>query len=629
MKYIALDIETTDLHGTQILGYGLARADVRDVAHSFEWNTGNIAYLLQHVENANKGLIKFVFHNAKFDVSVLRKHGIDIQPGTYEDTQVLSWVWDPSEGRYGLDECCSRYGIPGKFDKPESWSEWDEYMAEYCKQDAVSTINLFHKVRNLLETDTKALSLYENIELPYIECIMEFEATGFLVDIDKLNSMIQDLEMQAWRLKEEIVSYYPAVPSHLIVRNNHYVPYRPKSTVRYKKGVYNKIVKEWSEVVKVPHGAHSKLVEFNVNSRAHLSYVLYQLYGIESDKKTKTGKPQTNAEELEKIDGDYPLVKKYLEYAKLHKLLSSFLYKFDQLKDEDNVVRASFNQTGTVTGRLSSSNPNFQNIPVEGEIGQQIRSLFVAPAGYNIVGIDLSNIEGRVLAHYLSMVFDDNAMRTIFENDEDFHQSNADNWKVTRREAKTLLYASAYGAGPKKIGGGDVARGKQLLHSLETNAPGIGQLKQMIWEWARNNDGVIHDNFGRRLVYRDIIWDNAIIHAQDMIDSDTQNKLFTSDVRELAKFLMSECERQIFNAVLQGTAASVLKILTLFCFENRGEHEGIYFIAPVHDELQMYCPTDWSESWSKNLEIIFASPLLSHCPIKGESKVGKSWMETH
>ena len=412
MKFICLDLETTQLdeitghREVDILGYGLAS---NKYSTSVEWGHDSIASLHKLNKQAIQGDLMWVFHNASFDVPVLRRHGIEVKPGTYHDTQIISWVLDPSQELYNLDSCCHRYGVAGKFQKPENWTEWTQYMAEYCKQDCISTITLFHKVKKLLEADAKAWNLYETVELPYIECIIEFEDTGFLIDSGKLTELIDDLEIQRSQYLATVLSVASPIPDKLKLEGGVFVPddaacakYYPKATQHQLNGPMvrqlcselfpieqeqemielgwvvskrnTKTVRMYNDqwvpdpthvpdfpLVMVGHNRgvwpHCKLKQFNPNSGQQLAYLLHKDIGWVPSKYTKTGQPKTDEEALGWMRDEHPFIDAYLKLTEASKMLDSFLYKFDRLKDEEDILRGSFNHTGTCTGRLSASNP--------------------------------------------------------------------------------------------------------------------------------------------------------------------------------------------------------------------------------------------------------------------------------
>jgi DNA polymerase-1 len=267
-------------------------------------------------------------------------------------------------------------------------------------------------------------------------------------------------------------------------------------------------------------------------------------------------------------------------------------------------VRGEFNQALTLTGRLSSKNPNLQNIPGRGKDGELIRSLFTAPPGYQLVRADLSNIEARVLAHFLSYFEGDTGLADTFARGEDFHQYNADTWKVDRTTAKTLLFASLYGAGPEKVGGGDKAHGQKLLDTLDKNMPSIMRLKTRVWDNTRKHKkGVIHTWFGRRLVYPDI---------------------------KKGRALEARAKRQVFNAMLQGTSADILKMIAITVQnEVRISLMQVMLCAQVHDEGVWLVRDCEVENFLELVDNAFRFDYLSHVPIKGEALAGPNWNDAH
>lgn len=852
-----------------------------------------------------------VFHNAPFDVRVLREHGFEVPD--FEDTMLLAHVVDPSHEEYGLNACLTRAGLDTKLEyaPPEGWdtAHWTDEMAAYALVDAEQTDKLYWSLRYELEEDPKALKHYETIERPYADVILEMESTGFTLDLEKLERVRQHLTRKAAGLErvikgvagyvptpakrysnEALMGTYvaqeggliPAVTTYTTARSGGACWVKDRALVKrtnrdmklFAKGEDYLPAKFEKSVVVYEH---CPLVEFNPNSGAQIAERLQTLYGWEPTKFTKTGIPSTTGEILE--DLDYPLAKMLTEYATTVKVLGSFIEPFSQ-KHQDGVLRGRFKQTGTRTGRLSSSDPNLQNVPTRSALGQHVRSLVIAPEGHVIVGIDLSNIEGRLLGEYLARIVGDFSMVEIFEAGTDFHQANADNWGVSRPDAKQLLYAcvpmhaqalmgdgwrsyddiaegdlvmawnpatgkneltpvlekvrysnapvtrwkhghgfdvqstpnhrwyglqrkqvghastslryykdvvftteeattehiirrtakaapgpgvsldhlldkhvddhlwpslvmqmdetqrwlwfsaniatdghktkgsdsvqfsqnvdkqpglyegmvlagyllgynvyqserkengirvarfgirqtttmqnmevtpeydvcdvwcirtefgtwvmrqgdtititgnTVYGAGPEKVGHGDKERGKKLMASLEKNAPGIFELKERIWEEARKRDGILHTLFGRRLVYSDIILDNAIETAK-RLKKDKPDDYRDVSVKGLARSLVSRAERQIVNALLQGTAADVLKILTLEVRPQIHRANGM-IAASVHDELLNYVPSDYAPWVRDQLTKAFTSDtMLKYAPITGDAAIGKSWKEVH
>ena len=170
----------------------------------------------------------------------------------------------------------------------------------------------------------------------------------------------------------------------------------------------------------------------------------------------------------------------------------------------------------------------------------------------------------------------------------------------------------------------------KLLNLLNNNVPAIAKLKEAVWSTGVENGGVMHDLFGRRLVYPNLDFDHALKEAKQRIKEDVEGKLFTSNPKQLARVFQSRAQRQVFNGVLQGTAATILKIITLQCFKDRDTLGlAMKFAAPVHDELQTYVREDHTAQAKAMLEKNFSLELLTHCPIEGEAESGKNWAQTH
>lgn len=652
---IIIDLEAQGL-GTKPKILGVAWAFPEGEYGSFQWHDRE--YQRKGLQDTFDTHVA-VFHNAPYDVRVLTEHGFHVPD--FEDTMLLAHVNDPSHEEYSLNACLERAGEDVKIDfKPEGgWdtAEWDEEMAEYAAWDGRQTARLYVKYRDELALDEKALHHYETIERPYQHIILEMERTGFTLDLDKLERVRLHLQRKAAGLERvmgKVAGYVPTEPkkysqtvpigtyvteedglkpemtTYTTTRSGGACWVADRALIRqtnrdmklFEKGEYYLPAKLEKSLVVFEH---CPLVPFNANSGAQVAERLTTLYGWEPAKFTKTGQPSTTGEILE--DLDYPLARMLTEYATTVKVLGSFIQPFSE-KHENGVLRGRFKQTGTRTGRLSSSDPNLQNIPTRSALGQHVRSLVVAPEGYVIVGIDLSNIEGRVLAEYLMRIVGDDSMVEIFRAGTDFHQSNADSWGVSRNDAKTLLYAVIYGAGPEKVGRGDKKRGKKLMMSLERNAPGIFELKERIWQAARERDGVLHTLFGRRLVYREIVESNALATARRLKKEKPEDYADVS-IKGLARSLMSRAERQIVNAALQGTAADVLKILTLQVKPDIVRARAV-IAAAVHDELLNYCPVAYAPWLRDRLSDAFTSDtMFKYAPIAGDAAIGHAWSQVH
>ena len=641
---LTIDLETQGL-GNKPKILGIAWAFSSTLSGASEYREED-APLWQHLFNTH---VVCVF-NAPFDIRVLRQHGFTVP--NFVDAKLLCHAWDSQHDSYSLNDCLMREGLEVKkeFSPPGGWDNaiWSEEMEEYAEHDALQTHRLYESVWGRMQSDSKALKHYLEIEVPYQEVVLHMEANGMPLDLEKLDRVHSHLFKKVAGLRsvmQHIAGHIPTqakeysnktllgvgleMTTYNTVRS-HYacdIADRDKCKVNnrtnklFKKGeLYLPKAYELSEIVY----SHCPLIPFNPNSGEHIAERLTTLYGWEPEAFTPTGKPATGAEHLSVLN--YHLAQMLCTYAELQKVLSSFVEPFKE-RHVDGVLRGRFNQTGTRTGRLSSSEPNLQNIPAKGALGKAVRSLISAPQGYSLVDIDLSNIEGRVLAEYLSRIEGDHSMTEVFVSGVDFHQANADAWGVSRRDAKTLLFATLYGAGPEKIGGGDKERGKALLAQLEANAPALFNLKARVLEEARARGGVIHTLFGRRLVYPELLHDNALVLAHRLQDEKPEEFGRVPDWR-LAQSFVSKSERQIFNALLQGTAADVLKLLTLRVMSSKMSSQLL--CAAVHDELLMLTPSHSARQLALTLNSIFCdNKLFRFCPITGQSQIGQRWSEIH
>jgi DNA polymerase I-like protein with 3'-5' exonuclease and polymerase domains len=656
----AVDFETKGLYG-EVLGFSIVGDDFET---SLPWNAVNRGLLELYLEGSSlvvavqPGEPWLVFHNAKYDVRIARQNGLRVAKGSYHDTQVLSYVLDASQVTHGLDACCQREGIPGKYDRDNiQWEVWDDEMQVYCLQDGRATRQLADIYLERLRQDARAWDLYTHVELPYVEVLMEMETTGFFINVPKAEKLYRILGRRSEAMLAWMQQQVGVIPGNEMVYKRRLqlngvmqkvlvqelmpidtdlpatfgsVPYEiVKSNVKTVRVEYPTWVfvddgeeYETTGIAATDKYDHCEVKLFNPNSNRHIIHHMNKL-GWEPSKFTKTGMESTSAEALEEYDY-YPFVKVYLKHAEITKIKDTFLNAFLTGADEYGMLHGEFKGTTTLTGRLSSANPNLQNIPTRGSFGKQMRGLIIAPEGWVIVGIDLSNIEARMLAHLVAKYCSDTRMAEAFAAGVDFHQTNADAWGVSRSDAKTLLFGSLYGAGAKKLGGGDWKKGKAMIDRLNQNAPALQRLKEMVWKSCAKH-GMVHSQFGRRLVYPTIDINYSRKVAKTLV---AMGKLSPGDVEDMAKGLVAKAQRQVFNAVLQGSSADVLKILTLQVMDYAHEL-GAFLAAAVHDELLFYVKVDKSEELATYLSKEFKSPLLSHCPIGGDAKIGTSWLSVH
>ena len=354
---------------------------------------------------------------------------------------------------------------------------------------------------------------------------------------------------------------------------------------------------------------------FNIRSSQQLSDLLFTVLDLPKAGKTKGGAMSTSQEALEKLTGKHPIIDAILEYRKLEKLRSTYLEPLPRLADATGRLHTTFNQTATATGRLSSSNPNLQNIPVRGPAGQRMRSCFVAAKGCSMISADYSQIELRVLAHLSG----DPTLLEAFRNNEDIHTRTAGLLfdvplaEVTpdqRRNAKTINFGLIYGMGAQKLAQELHASLKEAKEFIERYFARLSRLKEFydsIEEEARQH-GFVSTMTGRRRLTPDILSENTQLRAQ--------------------------ARRQAINTRIQGSAADIIK-LAMIAVENDPELRGLdaRLLLQIHDELLLEAPHANAKAAALRLAYLMSgvtpgSSALS-VPLLVDWGVGPSWADAH
>ena len=354
---------------------------------------------------------------------------------------------------------------------------------------------------------------------------------------------------------------------------------------------------------------------FNIRSSQQLSDVLFTVLDLPKAGKTKGGAMSTSQEALEKLTGKHPIIDAILEYRKLEKLRSTYLEPLPRLADGRGRIHTTFNQTATATGRLSSSNPNLQNIPVRGPAGQRMRSCFVAAPGMSLISADYSQIELRVLAHLSG----DPTLLDAFRNNEDIHSRTAGLLfdvpldavsPDQRRSAKTINFGLIYGMGAQKLAQElriSLKEAKEFIERYFTRLARLKEFYDSIEEEARQH-GFVSTMAGRRRFTPDILSEN------------TQ--------------LRSQARRQAINTRIQGSAADIIK-LAMIAVENDEELRGLdaRLILQIHDELLLEAPHANAKAAALRLAYLMSgvtpgdSPLS--VPLLVDWGVGPSWADAH
>lgn len=363
-NYIAIDLETRGL-----IDKGIAPDII-----CYSWAT-------DHASGVETDITKFwdivgdnkiVYHNSSFDNAVLKAHGINVPD--YEDTMLLSYCHDPS-GEHSLGAWGNKLTFK-KLPKPWEGHYPEEYTPEleaYCKRDAEVTLVLFNHLMGITNED--ALKLYRDVELPYSLIIQEMESTGMFFNRDEVTQFHTEVQKELSKIEHEIVSKVGLIPAK-----------KPK---RYKKE-HPEYDGKFLGVDDEGYYCYEVLEQFNLNSRHHKAYALIHLHGWKPSSFGKDGTPTVSGDILSELS--YPLAQDLQRISKLTKIDSSFVKPILDYQDEHGFVYGSFNQCVTITGRLSSSQPNLQNIPSRGDMGEKMRSFVQSPDFENIdiVGGDLN-----------------------------------------------------------------------------------------------------------------------------------------------------------------------------------------------------------------------------------------------
>ena len=506
-------------------------------------------------------------HNAKYDMALMKRYGIDVR-GLAFDTMVGAYLAEPGRRGLGLkDQVFQRLGpvmtpISELIGSGSKMITMDRVpirrAAEYAGADADMTLRLVEPVTSDLQRNS-LLDLYNRIELPLIPVLMQMELYGVALDADFLRTFNEQLTEQLHTLESEI---------------------------------YDSI-------------GH----RFNINSPKQLGEILFTELKLPAGKKTKTGY-SVNADVIESLQGKHPVVDHLLAYRQLSKLKSTYVDGLLTLMDPTTGrVYTSFNQTIASSGRLSSSNPNLQNIPIRTELGRQIRRAFVADPSYVLLTADYSQIELRILAS----ITHEPRLVEAFSQNEDIHTITASSLfgvpieevtKDQRRLAKTVVYAVLYGQsafGLAQVTGMSNADAASFIRRYHETFPNVKVYVEGTLQQARTQ-GYVNTLYGRK---RFIPAMNALSHSE-----------------------RQALEREAINMPIQGTNADLIKIAMLRLHAALKEKRmKTRMILQVHDELVFEVPVEELDRTRRLVKAEMEGVAHLEVPIKVEMKMGKNWYE--
>lgn len=534
-----------------------------------------------------------VFHNSGFDLWVAETIGVQ-NIHAFHDTMLIHYLVAPTES-HSLGSLGEALGYP-KLESTPFNDGYTEQMGTYCKRDVEITEVVFNEYFSLLSSIPALSKLYYSIELPFVRCIIDMEVNGVMVDKDNWFDVLKTMEVELQELLNDPLIL--AVPPQLGKKSKTKKP-RPDELVSQTPELGKFCLVNVNEVMNEDATEYKWAVwePFNPSSPSQVASVL----GLE----------KSDSDTLEECGN--PLASVILKYRKVSKMLSTYGESLLKQTHSDERLHGSYNQTVTRTGRLSSSKPNLQNIPSRGDVGSTIRSLFVSPPGRKLVSIDLDQFQLRIYAWYLHNLVDTeqypdaDALWLDFNTNPnaDPHQAKADVLGIPRGVAKTLNFAVLFGASPAKAAvtaGTTVEEMKGFFATQDELFPSGEVLKKYIINTTRNNKGIIFDLYGRRGWYPDII--------------------------EKDWGLKGRAERQAFNFIIQGTEASIMKMLII---EARHRLLGIAdLIMTVHDEITFECDDDKAEITRDVLnDVINNSPWLPGLKVSGSASIGTNWRDIH
>jgi len=571
--FFVFDTETTSLdpNVAQLVGVALAvdsdtvgYVPLRHEANESAWTEEAESLLRPLFADPELGKCA---HNAKFDYSILSALGWQLD-GTFDDTMLMSSLLNPTDIRHGLDELAETLFMYRTIHYKDVVPEGSDFSSvspadacRYAGEDADICFRLYETLMPKLEEE-KLRSVYETVERPLIPVLSRIELAGIHVDSDYLAGMSARMAEQITVLEEEIYELAGE--------------------------------------------------RFNIKSTKQLGHILFEKLGLPTVKKTsKTGSFSTDQSVLEKLAGKgHALPVKLLEYREVTKLKSTYVDALPKLINEKtDRVHSSFNQFITATGRLSSNNPNLQNIPIRKELGRDIRAAFVPQPGHVFVGADYSQIELRLMAHFSQ----DQTLLEAFRAGEDIHTRTAGEimnvmpslvTSEMRSAAKSINFGLIYGMGEFRLAQELAISRKKAREYIKTyfeKMPSVLQFRDRVIEEAREC-GQVRTFSGRK---------------RDLPEITSRNKN-----------LQAQGERLAVNTLIQGSAAEIIKLAMIALDKKLRDRElGARILLQVHDELVLECPEGEVDEVRSLLEETMEHVVDFQVPLTTEAHVGRNWKE--
>lgn len=580
-KAFAFDTETDglDYMTANVVGVSFAieegKAAYVPVAHDYldapaqldrDWVLAQLKPLLEDPNQAKIG------QNLKFDASIVARYGIEMQ-GIVFDTMLESYVFNSVVGRHDMDSLALRYlehknisfeEIAGKGKKQLTFNQIDLAQAgPYAAEDADITLRLHNALYPKVEADEKLKHVFDTIEMPLVPVLSRMERTGVYVDSMLLGAQsteiaarLDELEKKAFEIADQ---------------------------------------------------------EFNLSSPKQLQAILFEKMGLPVLKKTPSGTPSTNEEVLQELALDYPLPKLILEYRGLAKLKSTYTDKLPKMVNPaTGRVHTSYHQAVTATGRLSSSDPNLQNIPVRNEEGRRIRQAFVAQSGYKILAVDYSQIELRIMAHLSG----DKALLDAFRHGKDIHAATA---------------AEILGLDIEQVSSEQRRRAKAINFGLIYGMSAFGLAKQL--DMGRNEAqdymNVYFERYPGVLEYMESTRNTA--SEKGYVETLFGRRLYLPDIKSRNGLRRKAAERAAINAPMQGTAADIIKLAMIAVdhWVQQQPQDEVRLLMQVHDELVFEVKESALESVTAEVKALMEQAATLDVPLIADAGFGDNWDQAH
>jgi DNA polymerase-1 len=576
---LAFDTETTSIDPmrAQIVGVSFAveagKAAYVPVAHDYPGAPTQLS------RDEVLGALKPIFEDAsiaklgqhaKYDINVLSTHGVDVR-GVAFDSMLESYVFNATTTRHDMDSLATRYlgyttikyeEVAGKGAKAIPFGQVDlDTATRYAAEDADVTLRLHQALYPQLQAEPRLLKVYEEIEIPLVPILARMEQRGVLIDIDELRRQSQQLG---------------------------------KRMVELQKQAY-------------ASAGH----EFNMDSPKQLQAVLFDELGLPVRVKTPTGQPSTNEEALEAIADAHELPRVLLEYRGLAKLRSTYTDKLaGNVNERTGRVHTSYHQAVAATGRLSSADPNLQNIPIRTEEGRRIRQAFIAPPGWKIMAADYSQIELRIMAHLSG---DEGLLRAL-GNGGDVHRATA---------------AEVFGIPPEEITANQRSAAKAINFGLMYGMSAFGLARQLNIDRGEASDYMAR-YFARYPGVRDFMEaTRSQAHRDGYVETLFGRRLYLEELASRNQARRAGAERAAVNAPMQGTAADIIKRAMIAVAAWIETRDDVHMLMQVHDELVFEVREDAVEAVRAGVIERMSGAAELAVPLIVDVGVGANWHEAH